>query len=215
MTDHQEGVPAEWLVMHRVLLPPAGSALDVACGRGRHSSWLATQGFTVTALDRNPGDIESVNRTAHSRGLAITGQVADLESGDIDLGRERFDVIVAVHYLHRPLFPSLIASLRFGGVLVYETFTRDQALRGKPTNPAFLLEPGELVRLVSPLEVLASREGDFGGRCVASVVARRSASTFTGGSADERRPSFALRATEDKRGTRPTFPKAPCGAPPR
>jgi hypothetical protein len=67
-----------------------------------------------------------------------------------------------------------VAALRPGGVLVYETFTRAQAARGKPTNPAFLLEPGELIELVRPLEVLADREGDYEGRMVASVIARRS-----------------------------------------
>jgi hypothetical protein len=56
---------------------------------------------------------------------------------------------------------------------VYETFTRAQAARGRPSNPAFLLEPGELMMRVQPLDVLASREGDYEGRMVASVIARR------------------------------------------
>jgi hypothetical protein len=67
----------------------------------------------------------------------------------------------------------LIDALAPGGLLVYETFTRAQAARGKPTNPDFLLKPGELLDLVRPLEVLASREGDFDGRMIASVIARR------------------------------------------
>jgi hypothetical protein len=78
-----------------------------------------------------------------------------------------------VHYLHRPLFAALLGALRPGGVLVYETFTRAQAARGRPTNPAYLLESGELPRLVQPLAILASREGDYDGRMVASVIARR------------------------------------------
>ena len=97
----------------------------------------------------------------------MPGRVKSTLSGGV------FDVIVVVHYLHRPLFPSLVNALRPGGVLVYETFTRAQAARGKPTNPAFLLEPGELLTLVRPLEVLASREGDYDGRSVASIVATR------------------------------------------
>jgi len=80
---------------------------------------------------------------------------------------------VAVHYLHRPLFPHLLAALRPGGILVYETFTQAQARRGKPTNPAFLLEPGELRALTAGLTILAWREGEFGGRDVASIVCRR------------------------------------------
>ena len=78
-----------------------------------------------------------------------------------------------MHYLHRPLFPALVEALAPGGLLVYETFTRAQAARGKPTNPDFLLESGELLDLVRPLEVLASREGDYDGRMVASVIAAR------------------------------------------
>jgi hypothetical protein len=84
-------------------------------------------------------------------------------------------VIVVVHYLHRPLFPALIEALAPNGLLLYETFTTAQAARGKPTNPDFLLKPGELLDLVRPLEILASREGDFEDRMVASVLARRTA----------------------------------------
>jgi SAM-dependent methyltransferase len=117
--------------------------------------------------------VAAVNSGATRLGLPVIATIVDLEGGNAALAREAFDVIVAVHYLHRPLFPSLIAALRNGGVLVYETFTREQALRGKPTNPAFLLEPGELQRLVAPLDILASREGEFDDRCVASVIARK------------------------------------------
>ena len=89
------------------------------------------------------------------------------------LGPATFDLIVVTRYLHRPLFPRLVEALAPGGVLVYETFLVGQAERGHPRNPAFLLEPGELLRLVHPLEVLRSREGDFDGAMLASVVARR------------------------------------------
>ena len=62
-------------------------------------------------------------------------------------------------------------ALSVGGRLFYETFTVDQAERGHPKNPHFLLRPGELRSLVAPLRVLRYREGEFGGRCLASVVA--------------------------------------------
>ena len=97
----------------------------------------------------------------------------DLERVDAALPERAFDVIVVVHYLHRPLFPRLLAALRPGGVLVYETFTAAQAARGKPNNPDFLLRPGELHELVGSLEVLESREGEFDGRDVASAMARK------------------------------------------
>jgi SAM-dependent methyltransferase len=165
--------PASWLSEHSYLLPDAGTALDLACGGGRHALWLASTGLSVTAIDRDPDALDRLQCAAASRGLAVATQVQDLETDGFRLGSGVFDVIVAVHYLHRPLFPALIDSLKSGGLLIYETFTRAQAAIGKPTNPAFLLEPGELGRLVKPLHVLDTREGLFGGRHIASIVARK------------------------------------------
>ena len=166
--------PAAWLTGNRHLLPRTGTALDLACGRGRHALWLAAQGFRVSAVDRDAAALSYLAEEARSRGLsAIVTAVADLERVENVVQPDTFDVIVTVHYLHRPLFPQLIDALRPGGVLVYETFTTAQAARGKPTNPDFLLRPGELLQLVQPLDVLASREGEFDGRDVASVVARK------------------------------------------
>ena len=170
---HDSLTPAAWLVMNRALLPPSGRALDVACGQGRNAFWLAQQGFDTTALDRDPAAVAALEARVRQDGLPLTARAVDLESGAVDLGEAVYDVVVVVHYLHRALFPALIAALAPGGVLVYETFTIAQAARGRPTNPAFLLEPGELPRLVAPLEILVEREGDFDGRMVSSVVARR------------------------------------------
>jgi SAM-dependent methyltransferase len=174
MSDaHHGSAPAAWLVSHRSLLPASGRALDVACGRGRHAVWLAQHGFETTAIDRDPEVVAGLDARARAEQLPITAVAIDLEAGAGTLAEAAYDVVVVVHYLHRPLFPALLAALRPGGVLVYETFTRAQAARGRPTNRAFLLEPGELGRLVAELEILDAREGDFEGRMVASVVARR------------------------------------------
>ena len=163
--------PARWLTDHRHLLPRAGTALDVASGRGRNAIWLAENGFDTRAVDRDAEAIDWINQEARRRRLVLTAEVVDLEQHDVSFGDAAFDVIVVVRYLHRPLFPALIRALRAGGVLVYETFTRAQAERGKPTNPAFLLAPGELRELVRPLDVVVEREGEFEERMVASVIA--------------------------------------------
>jgi SAM-dependent methyltransferase len=192
MTATDPGVPSSWLVRHRALLPASGVALDVACGSGRNAVWLAEEGLTTIGIDRNADAVASVNEMGRRLALPLTAVVRDLEAAvpsiasgasdadDVYDADDLYDVIVVVHYLHRPLVPVLLAALRPGGVLVYETFTTAQAARGKPTNPAFLLEPGELRRLVAPLDVVAWREGDFEGRMIASVVAvkpaRRAAS---------------------------------------
>lgn len=171
-------IPSRWLVDNASFLPREGAdggtprALDVACGNGRHALWLAAAGLDVFAVDRDAAAIDRLGREARQLGLAVTPRVLDLEAGDASIGRDRYDVIVVVRYLHRPLFPKLRAALRPSGVLVYETFTTEQASRGKPTNPDFLLRPGELPELVAPLRVLRKREGEFDGGMVSGVVAR-------------------------------------------
>ena len=173
--------PEPWLTDNQDLLPGAGQALDVACGRGRHALWLAAKGLVTVAIDRDPDAVRFIDDEARRLGVPVTAAVVDLEREDVG-GLEgsplpsqgAFDVIVVVHYLHRPLFPALRAALRPGGVLVYETFTKAQAARGRPSSPAFLLDSGELATLVAPLEILRAREGHFGDRWVSSVVARSS-----------------------------------------
>jgi SAM-dependent methyltransferase len=170
--DVSTDAPAAWLVSHRALLPGGGLGLDVACGRGRNAIWLAAQGLSTTGIDRDAAVVAALNARAARDGLPLRAIALDLECvPPPSLGDAAYDVIVVTHYLHRPLFSSLLGALRPGGMLVYETFLRAQAARGRPTNPDFLLEPGELRRLVSPLDILDWREGDFDGRMVAGVVA--------------------------------------------
>jgi SAM-dependent methyltransferase len=165
--------PSSWLLANADLLPRSGRALDVACGVGRNALRLAADGLQVTAIDRDPAKIASLQMSASRLDLALEARVMDLEAERVDIGTDAYDVVLVVHYLHRPLFPVLHRALAPGGLLLYETFTTEQASRGKPTSPEHLLEPGELLRLVAPLEVLRQREGEFEERLVAAVVARR------------------------------------------
>ncbi len=165
--------PAPWLLENADLLRPRMRTLDVAAGRGRHALLLAAAGFEVTAVDRDAELMARLSAIARSMGLALRAQVVDLETGDVDLGADTHDLVLVTHYLHRPLMPALVRTVAPGGVLIYETFTRAQAARGRPTSPAHLLEPGELPQLVAPLEVIRSREGAIDGSDIASVVAVR------------------------------------------
>lgn len=165
--------PSSWLLASADLLPPGrGRALDVACGRGRHALLLAAAGFAVHAVDRDDAALASLETAARRLDLPVTVARVDLEDGVPDLGRG-YVLATVFHYLHRPLFPTLVDALAPGGLLLYETFTVDQAAVGHPRNPDFLLEHGELARLVSPLEVLRERDGVFEGRQVAGVAAVR------------------------------------------
>jgi rhodanese-related sulfurtransferase len=163
--------PAGWLLDNADLLRPGMRVLDVAAGRGRHALLLAAAGFTVTAIDRDAARMHALETTAARLAWPVETVVRDLEARGVDLGDSAYDLIVVTHYLHRPLFPALVRALAPGGVLLYETFTIGQAARGRPTNPAFLLGPGELSQLVAPLSVVRQRDGDVNGKLVASVVA--------------------------------------------
>ena len=136
---HEHDVePSEWVKRWVPLIRPGGDVLDVACGAGRHARFLAALGFEVDAVDRDP----SLFRDKPA-GVKLTG--ADLENAPWPYAGRRFDAIVVTNYLHRPLLATLVDSLAPGGVLIYETFARGNERFGKPSNPAFLLVPGELL----------------------------------------------------------------------
>lgn len=170
--------PSRWLVENSDVLPRwdtgarAPRALDVACGRGRHALWLAAAGFEVDAVDGDADALGDLQRRADRLDLTVVTRVADLEHSGTSLGVACYDLIVVFRYLHRPLFGAIRDALRPGGVLVYETFTTAQAARGRPTNPAFLLRPGELLDLVAPLRVIRQYEGDVDEAMLAGVIAR-------------------------------------------
>jgi rhodanese-related sulfurtransferase len=166
--------PSAWLIENADLLPRGGKALDVACGRGRHALLLASAGFDVHAIDANQEAIDRLREIANRLRLKVNADVVDLEtSPPPSLGTGAYDVVLGFNYLHRPLMPALKSAAAPGGRIFYETFTTRQAERGHPTNPDFLLRDGELNELMAPLSILRSREGEFDGRFIASVVAER------------------------------------------
>ena len=167
--------PAPWLIENADLLPRGGRALDVACGSGRHALRLARAGFEVHAIDRNADAIDRLRATATEERLKIVAEVVDLETDPVaDLGWHAYDLVVVFNYLHRPLMPAIKGCVKPGGRIFYETFTAKQAERGHLRNPAFLLDEGELARLIAPFSILRSREGEIEGRFIASIVAERS-----------------------------------------
>ena len=122
--------------------------LDVACGSGRHAVYFAQRGIPVVAVDReaqaSPG-VEFVR--------------ADIENGPWPFAGRRFSAVVVTNYLHRPLFAVLERSLEEEGVLIYETFMTGNEKFGRPSNPAFLLEPGELLAAFAALTPVAFEQG--------------------------------------------------------
>jgi SAM-dependent methyltransferase len=146
---HSTEIPSEW-VLRWAYLVERGPVLDVACGAGRHAVYFAERGFEVFAVDREDQALPG----------AIRFLRADLEDGSPwPFPGKRFAAIVVTNYLHRPLFPRLVESLEEGGVLVYETFMAGNERYGKPSNPHFLLRPGELLEAFGALTVVAFEQG--------------------------------------------------------
>lgn len=171
--QHGSLAPSAWVQRWSALVPSAAHVLDVACGTGRHVRWFAGRGAHVTALDR---DAQAVAPLRTLPGVPVEVIVADTENAPWPLPGRRFDAVVVTNYLWRPLLPTLVASVADGGALIYETFARGNETVGKPSNPAFLLEPGELLRAVEGLRVIAFEDGFVPGdvpRFVQRIVAVR------------------------------------------
>jgi len=157
-------VPSLWMTRFAHLIPSGARVLDVACGYGRHAHYFASRGAQVVAIDRDATALATLSGVP-----GIETRLADLEGGAWPLGDERFDAIVVSHYLHRPLFTSLNSALTGDGALLYETFAQGNEAFGKPSNPDFLLRPGELLAFAAaatPLTVVAFEQGlaDIAGR---------------------------------------------------
>ena len=129
--------------------------LDLAAGGGRHVRLLRARGFRVTAADRDAAAL-----TLDFAGdPAVEIVTLDLEDGGSWRLGEGFDGIVVANYFHRPLFPALVAALAPGGALLYETFMQGNERFGRPSNPDFLLRPGELLHAFADLTIVAFEQG--------------------------------------------------------
>jgi SAM-dependent methyltransferase len=154
--------PSAWVERWAPLVT-RGPLLDVASGAGRHARLFAQRGLEVVAVDRDEQVIPGVSFVR-----------ADLEDGSPwPFGDRRFGAIVVTNYLHRPLLPALAAAVADGGVLIYETFMVGNERYGKPSNPNFLLEPGELLAAFAGLSVIAFEQGSTGKAVIQRICAVR------------------------------------------
>ena len=159
---HDSLEPSAWVTRWAALVT-RGPVLDLASGSGRHARLFSTMGLQVTAVDRSPQQIPGVRFVK-----------ADLEDGSPwPFAGERFGAIVVTNYLHRPLFPQLAAALDEGGALIYETFMLGNERYGRPSNPNFLLRPGELLAAFGALTVVAFEQGDSGKAVVQRICVIR------------------------------------------
>lgn len=86
-------------------LPP-GDALDLACGAGRHTEWLAARGWRVTAVDQNAVQLAGARFVQ-----------ADIERGVFAIAPEAWDAIVCWLYWQADLLPAMARGVRRGGIV--------------------------------------------------------------------------------------------------
>ena len=150
-SPHGTRGPSPWVERFAPRIPREGVVLDLASGSGRHARYLVHLGYRVVAADVDVSriaDLESDQR--------IEVFETDLQADDWPWGDRRFDGVVVTNYLHRPTLAHLGNTLRPGGVLIYETFAKGHEAFGRPTNPDYLLNPGELLSaFASQLMVVA------------------------------------------------------------
>jgi tellurite methyltransferase len=156
----------------------AGPVLDLAGGEGDNGLFLAGLGIPVILADRSSEALARAKKKAAGKGLPIRFWEIDLETGENPLGEEAYRGILVFRYLHRPLMPCLKKAIRRGGILIYETFTTEQARYGRPHNPAYLLKPGELSGWFRDWQVIHYFEGllEDPTRAMAQIVCRKPAS---------------------------------------
>jgi hypothetical protein len=164
--------PSVGLVRLDRFLPRRGRALEVAGGAGRHAIWLAGRGLDVTIADISAVGLAQARERAAAAGLAIRTLEIDLQEDPFPAGP--WDLIVSVCFLWRPIYAAYPAALAPGGLLVVIQPTKKNLQRHDKPPADFLLDDGELPRLVQGLEIVHFEEGWLGDdRHDAVLVARK------------------------------------------
>lgn len=149
--------PSPWVRRGLQWLAAGADVLDFAAGHGRHARLAESMGLRATAVDRDGVALASVP-------AAIRSITTDLEAEPWPFAPASFDAIVVCNYLYRPRFWELCALLRPSGLLIYETFAQGNERYGRPSNPDFLLAPGELIDLcrAEGLHIIGFEDGFAG-----------------------------------------------------
>jgi SAM-dependent methyltransferase len=144
MIHHNLAQPSSWVRRWCREIVPTGRVLDLACGSGRHSRLLLQSGYRVLAADQDISELADLQGRSNFESMQV-----DLENAVWPFEPESVDGIVVTNYLFRPTLSLLLAALKPAGLLIYETFAEGNGEFGRPSNPDFLLRPGELLDVVN------------------------------------------------------------------
>lgn len=161
-----DNLPDPCFALHEYayLLPTTGRSLDLACGLGANALFLAQRGLESHAWDFSTQAISQLQQQAATQTLSVQTAVYDVLVHPPEA--HSFEVIVVSHFLEREIAPQLQAALTVGGILIYQTFSREAVdVDSPPRNPAYRLAAGELLHLFAGMRVLIYREEATVGDC--------------------------------------------------
>jgi len=143
----------EPIVEKYVDLATVGSALDIACGTGRNTHFLAKKGFVVDAVDLSDYALSCIDNDKHINKIEV-----DLDT--YTLASKKYDLIININYLQRRFFPQIKEALKEGGVVIFETFIVAHGDFENPANPEYLLRKNELLHAFIGLDIIYYEERD-------------------------------------------------------
>lgn len=151
--------------------------LDIACGSGRDSVYLALQGWQMTAVDVRREMLAKLDEFAQYYQVNIKTQHCDCERA-LDpfttFADAQFQLVSISRYLHRPLFPAIKRLIAPQGFVLYHTFMQGSEAFGSPKNPRFLLAQGELASIFNDFRVHVDEIVHLAdGRPMAVFIAQR------------------------------------------
>lgn len=151
-----------------------GRALDLASGEGQNGIRLARYGYTVDCVDISTVGLSKCKSLARTYRVddKINTICADLN--EYRIAENAYNCIINMRFLMRPLSPQIMKGLKSGGILIYETFTKDDAKAKRPgANKDYFLDRNELLDIFSDLLILSYSERMVDGRAVATLIARK------------------------------------------
>ena len=150
--------PHPLLATNEVLLS-GGKALDLACGLGQNSIWLAGRGYHVIGIDISGVALSVAVRRARELDMSHRSVFAQMDLDRWSLPTNMFDLICVFRFLNRRLFPEIKSGLRPGGLLFYSTRHMGLLNRQPGANQDYLLQPDELITEFSDWEIVHYEQG--------------------------------------------------------
>ncbi len=170
MKNLQQREPSRLLSRNTHLLC-GDTALDIAMGTGRNAVFLASRGYDVTGVELSLPAVSAAMQVASEMGGSINAVKSDIS--DFDIKENYFDVIINFNFLDRDLMTIIKKGLKQGGLLFFETYTKDQAQFGRPSNPDFLLDRNELIMNFLDFFIIFYHERTDKEKAVASLIAKK------------------------------------------